>query len=113
VLNDQVTVAGHMTAGYSHLFPSGHTFGAALDFGLALVLTAEAWIDTSVLAPEPAHRLRAWTVGFWGLTIVACGAGRLLLRVHWYTDVLAGASLGIALVALAVLATRSPWTRRA
>jgi membrane-associated phospholipid phosphatase len=95
--------------GFSHLFPSGHTFGAALDFGLALVLTAEAWIDTSVLAPHPAHRLRAATVGLWALAVAACGLGRLLLRVHWYTDVLAGAALGAALVAAAVLLTHRPW----
>ncbi|HUR60770.1 MAG TPA: phosphatase PAP2 family protein [Candidatus Thermoplasmatota archaeon] len=98
--------------GFRHMFPSGHTFGATLTFGLAFLLATDAWIETSAIQPWRATTLRRRAIQLWVLVALLGGLGRLLLRVHWYTDVLAGASLAAALVALALLATQRPWRTR-
>jgi undecaprenyl-diphosphatase len=88
-------------------FPSGHSADAtALSVGLAIVLVA-------VLVRRPAER-----VAVFGLALavsVAVGVSRLVLGVHWPTDVVAGWAVGtgaaLAVGMLAVLATHDrPFT---
>jgi len=74
-------------------FPSGHaTDSAALYLTIGLVLAV-------IVFRRPLARVLAVVVS--GLAAVAIGGSRLLLGVHWPTDVLAGWSLG-ALVALTI-----------
>ncbi|CAB4737291.1 unannotated protein [freshwater metagenome] len=85
------------TAASGYAFPSGHSAQAAACFG------ALGWI-----AASKTRRRRAWVVlagGFLTL-IVMVGASRVVLGVHWFSDVVAGWTVGGAAV-LCVLAVTS------
>ncbi|MFC4947494.1 phosphatase PAP2 family protein [Pseudonocardia sp. GCM10023141] len=88
---DPVAVA----SGYS--FPSGHAAGTAAGYG-ALVLLA---------LPLVARRRRPLLLAVGVLLTVSVGASRVLLGVHYPSDVTAGAALGVVWIAgAAFLATR-------
>jgi len=71
-------------------FPSGHAF-----------LNATFWLSLAVVA----QRRWVWALAI-ALTLVT-GAFRVVAGVHWPSDVIAGWSLGVALVALALIVRRS------
>lgn len=75
-------------------FPSGHALGAAV--GCAVIVV--------VLLPvlRRAWRAVAWTLAV--IVTVASGAFRVLLGVHYVSDVVAGWILGVAIVLAAVAA---------
>lgn len=82
-------------------FPSGHAADTtALTIGLAIVLAV-------ALARRPAERVALF--GAATVVSVAVGLSRLVLGVHWPTDVLAGWAIGLATAVvigtLGVLAT--------
>lgn len=78
-------------------FPSGHAFTSVVLYG-AMLYAGWRWL---------ADAWARWTlVGATGVLIVAVGWSRLLLRVHYPTDVLAGYLLGIVWLALLWLALR-------
>lgn len=77
-------------------FPSAPVTLATVVYGFFAVL----------IARELPGRRRAWPYGVAGLMVVAIGFARLYLGAHWLTDVLAGAFLGIAWVAILGLAYR-------
>ena len=66
-------------------FPSGHAVHAFLLFGLLIIIVGETvkpfWLRTAIQ-------------GLLGATILACGASRVYLGVHWPSDVLGGFLLG-------------------
>lgn len=76
----------HLDQVHSTSFPSGHAAGAA-ELWLALALVA-------VRLGAPAR----WMWGGAGLMIAAIGLSRVVLAVHWPSDVLAGWCAGIAWV---------------
>jgi undecaprenyl-diphosphatase len=74
----------------SAAFPSGHATSGAASLGAAAVLVAERL---------PSRRARVW---LWSLVVVgglAVGVSRIVLNVHFVTDVLAGWCLGLAWLA--------------
>ncbi|MET0450136.1 MAG: YegS/Rv2252/BmrU family lipid kinase [Aeromicrobium sp.] len=75
----------HEIGGYS--FPSGHSAGAAMFFTVAILVTI-------VLTGRGAKRRLIITV----LVLLALGVGasRIFLGVHYFSDVLAGLSFGMA-----------------
>jgi membrane-associated phospholipid phosphatase len=75
-------------------FPSGHSSTAA-SFYAALAL---------VLARGRSARVRALLVGAAGALAIAVAASRVLLDVHWLSDVIAGVTLGWAWFALCAIA---------
>lgn len=80
-----------MAQGFS--FPSGHSSGAVVVYGmLAYVLLR--------VVPE---RWRPALVGAAAALAVAVAGSRMLLRVHWASDVLAGIASGGAWLAVCVL----------
>lgn len=86
-----------MPAGWS--FPSAHA-AQATAFFLTLALLAHR------LRPGAGAHVTALICGFLAVTV---GFSRLYLRVHFFTDVLAGTLLGATLVAVLVRAkTQSP-----
>src|SRR6185295_16734735 len=75
-------------------FPSGHSSTAA-SFYAALAL---------ILARRRSARVRALLAGSAGAIAVAVAASRVLLDVHWLSDVIAGVMLGWAWFALCAVA---------
>jgi membrane-associated phospholipid phosphatase len=67
-------------------FPSGHALGVMVAV-LALL---------AVLRPVVRRPLRAWLVALGAVIVVMIGMGRVVLNVHYPSDVLAGWALGYA-----------------
>jgi undecaprenyl-diphosphatase len=91
-------VHDHALAEYGYSFPSGHAAGALVVYGLL------AWLVLLGLADLPGRRRPA--VAAAAAVLVACVAtSRVLLQVHYLSDVLAGLLLGLAWLALVVCVT--------
>lgn len=84
-------------------FPSAHAFMSVVLYGFCTYL---AWRYTE----RPTARWAA-TLGF-GLLVLAVGLSRVLLSVHWVSDVLGGYVLGLAWLLGCLTATRAAWMRR-
>lgn len=82
-------------------FPSGHTATAAACYA-ALAL---------VLSRGRTPTVRATLAGVAAGIAVAVGASRMLLGVHWFTDVVAGLAIGWAWFALCAIATGGQFLR--
>jgi undecaprenyl-diphosphatase len=76
-------------------FPSGHSAGAAAVFGML------AWLAARRLPP----RWRAPVLAVAALLALSTGLSRVLLSVHYASDVLAGLCLGLGWTALVLWAT--------
>lgn len=75
-------------------FPSGHAMSSTITYGAILL----------VLLPVLAPRLRRVAIGATVLVVLAVGTSRLLLGVHFLTDVIGGYLLGLAWLAGAAAA---------
>lgn len=89
-----------LTSAAGTSFPSGHSAGSVAAYGAILLIV-------SVYLGRPPAR---WVVGLVTVFLVAVAASRVILGVHYPTDVLGGMALGLAWVALsfAVLAPGRP-----
>jgi membrane-associated phospholipid phosphatase len=67
-------------------FPSGHALGVMV--GVLALLT--------VVLPVARRPLRAWLVALGAATVITIGIGRVVLNVHYPSDVVAGWTLGYA-----------------
>jgi len=76
-------------------YPSGHTMGATLSWGLALILGTRA--------VQRRHELDPWAIAAWGAVALLGGISRIPVHAHWWTDVVASWFLGVALLALGIL----------
>jgi undecaprenyl-diphosphatase len=92
VLPDPVAHAGGPS------FPSGHAMGSAILYGAIAV----------ILLPALPRRARPVVVGLVVLLVAAVSTSRVLLGVHFTSDVTAGALLGAGWLAVAVGVCR-PW----
>lgn len=84
-------------------YPSGHTIGATVSWGLALLLGTRAVQRT--------RRFDAWAVGAWAAIALMGGVSRIPVHSHWWTDVVGSWLLGGALLALAI-AIDDAWAAR-
>jgi membrane-associated phospholipid phosphatase len=80
-----------------YAFPSGHAASSATVFGVLLVIAL----------PFIAQRFRSFAIAFVLALVGAICASRVLLGVHWMTDVIAGACLGTSLTCVAIEASRT------
>ena len=71
-------------------FPSGHATAAVASLGAAAILVAERL---------PSRRARVWVWAFAVVAGLVIGLSRIVLDVHYLTDVLAGWCLGLAWLA--------------
>lgn len=79
-------LVAHHVVTYTSSFPSGHTFMAAVLF-----------LSTALLVPvAQSHAVQATGVALALATSLAIGATRIVLGIHWPSDVLAGWLAGIA-----------------
>lgn len=90
----------------SFSFPSGHTLNSTVCYGIVALM----------VLPLLKSRGARITIGAAvGILIIAVGSSRLYLGYHWATDVLAGWTLGLGILGLAITAAtvwmRSSWTR--
>lgn len=69
-------------------FPSGHASGAAVTAGIVAALVAERW---------PRRRGVAWAAA--AAVALGVGASRVVLNVHYVSDVVAGWCLGVVWLA--------------
>ncbi|HEX5870004.1 MAG TPA: phosphatase PAP2 family protein [Longimicrobium sp.] len=88
---------GIATPGSLSSFPSGHVVQAVVAFGILAYL----WASTTRSRGEA---LLAWLIAAAGVAAVV--VARLRLGAHWPTDILAGAVLGAAWLAVLVIALR-------
>jgi undecaprenyl-diphosphatase len=77
---------------HNYSFPSGHSFGSALVYGLLAVLAATQ-------LPGPEGRVVA---GLFSLMVLGIGLSRVYLGAHYPSDVVGGWVLGLAGLALIV-----------
>jgi membrane-associated phospholipid phosphatase len=95
VLVDRARPDIHPLAGFSGAsFPSGHSAAAAATYAACALLIGRGG----------SPRVRAGLAGAAVAIAVAVAASRVLLGVHWFTDVLAGLALGWAWFALCSIA---------
>ncbi|HYR06471.1 MAG TPA: phosphatase PAP2 family protein [Longimicrobium sp.] len=92
-----VVEGGIATPGALSSFPSGHVVQAVVAFGIL----AHLWASTTRSRGEA---LLAWSIAAAGVAAVVIA--RLRLGAHWPTDILAGAVLGAAWLAVLVVALR-------
>jgi undecaprenyl-diphosphatase len=78
----------------SAAFPSGHATAGVASLGAVAVLAAERL---------PSQRARALLWSTFVVLGAAVGVSRIVLNVHFVTDVLAGWSLGLAWLAACLL----------
>jgi membrane-associated phospholipid phosphatase len=74
----------HLVPSSGFSFPSGHTAAAAATWAAVAL----------VLGRGRPPRVKAWLAAGAALIAVAVAASRVLLGVHWLTDVIGGAALG-------------------
>ncbi len=92
---DRARPTGHLLAGFSGpSFPSGHTTAAFATFAAVALIVGRG-------RPGPRQAVLLG-VALGAATMV--GASRVLLGVHWLTDVVAGAALGLAWFAVSSVA---------
>jgi undecaprenyl-diphosphatase len=84
----------HLGESSSAAFPSGHaSYAAAL---VVTVVLALGLVDAPVRWSEQGHRAVRMLPWVGALLVATMGVSRVVLRVHWLTDVVAGWLLGLA-----------------
>jgi membrane-associated phospholipid phosphatase len=98
-LTDRMRPDGALTDTFSSAFPSGHAVRAAAVYALV------TWLVLRWTSP---HRrvMRAGVVAAAVTMTLAIGASRLVLGVHWPTDVVGGYVLGVLWLAVCVAVTQ-------
>lgn len=79
-------------------FPSGHTTGTAIGVTVLLV----------ILRPQLSAGWKRGLTGFGVVMVVAVGASRVVLGVHWVSDVLGGLLFAAAWVLIMLAVFRKP-----
>lgn len=94
---DRPEVTEHLMEEVSYSFPSGHSTMAAVVYLTLAVMLAEFFEK---------RRLRVYVLAYAGLLVVLIGCSRVILGVHYPTDVTAGWTLGFFWAALSWLVAR-------
>lgn len=94
VRRDRPPISPPLHPGTGFSYPSGHTAAAAATYAAAALLLGRGcrW------------PVRVWLAAAAAAVTVAVGLSRLLLGVHWLTDVFGGAALGLGWFAVCAIA---------
>ncbi len=71
----------------NYSYPSGHAMGSAVGYGL---------LAYTLVLPQPCRGRRIATMILLASLVLAVGFSRIYLRAHWFSDVIAGWSIGLA-----------------
>ena len=95
---DRPDIVEHLAGTNSSSFPSGHSAAAAACWAALAVVVSRRW----------PHLRRRWLAGAAAAIAVLVASSRVLLGVHWLTDVIAGLLVGWAwfFVALLIFGSR-------
>ncbi len=95
---DRPDIVEHLAGTNSSSFPSGHSATAAACWAALAVVVSRRWPNIS----------RRWLAGAAAAVAVLVASSRVLLGVHWLTDVIAGVIVGWAwfFVALLIFGSR-------
>ncbi|MDQ6887527.1 MAG: phosphatase PAP2 family protein [Gemmatimonadota bacterium] len=74
--------------GHSYSFPSGHAMGSIIGYGMLIYISRHAW--------QARRHLRRAAYSGATLLVIAIGLSRILLGVHYPSDVLGGWAAGVA-----------------
>lgn len=88
----------HYLHGASYSYPSGHSMGSMIGYGLLAYLVL-------LRVRRPAGRAAVTAVA--ALVILAVGLSRLVLAVHFFTDVVGGYAAGAVWLALSIAAVEA------
>jgi undecaprenyl-diphosphatase len=88
----------HYLHGTSYSYPSGHSMGSMIGYGLLAYLVL-------MRVRRPAGRAAVTAVA--ALVILAVGLSRLVLAVHFFTDVVGGYAAGAVWLALSIAAVEA------
>lgn len=92
--------AQNLTWAVGESFPSGHAFISAAFYGYLIILT---WR----IVRNDAARLAVTLL--LSLIIVIVGMSRIILSVHWVSDVMGGIVIGLAWLVTSIVLTRAVW----
>ncbi|RSU65281.1 phosphoesterase PA-phosphatase [Sphingomonas sp. S-NIH.Pt1_0416] len=96
------TVVTHLVEVHSASFPSGHAMNTAFVFGTLSIIAARSKVD---------RRSRCYILAAALTLIVLIGASRVVLGVHWPSDVLAGWTIGLLWTAFTAAMTKENTAR--
>lgn len=81
-----------------HLFPSGHSLEAVLDWGLLAMVAVPIFTAFLEFDAKSARRWHRVAIVAWLLAALLTGIGRTLRQAHGYNDIVAGWVLGFAIL---------------
>lgn len=82
---------------FSYSFPSGHVFSATVIYGFCIYVILHFSNNTAVKWPVSALLV---------LLILTIGFSRMYLGVHWFSDILAGHTTGLAWLLLCIFVAK-------
>ena len=100
---ERPVVAHPLVALESFSFPSGHTMGATLFYGLAVVF-AFYWVR--------AWRSRVWIIAAASFVVFLVGLSRIAIGAHFLSDVVGAIAAGLAWLSICVTAIETLRRRR-
>jgi membrane-associated phospholipid phosphatase len=74
-------------------YPSGHSMGSAVGYGM---------LAYALILPQRRRPRRVVTLLFLTCLVLAIGFSRIFLRAHWFSDVVAGWTIGLAWLFLCI-----------
>jgi len=96
--------AAEFLYGTTFSFPSGHSLGSLVGYGMLAYVIGSTWVETR------RGRLRL-AIGV-AVLVIAIGMSRLYLGVHYFSDVIAGYAVGVLWLSVCISGLQVAQRRR-